>query len=81
MNEHAQGTWEASGDQVVTIDGNSIADVYGGHTMDEIEANTRLIAAAPDCWIATSIWCHTFAHWDTWMTQQYAHYWTWVMPP
>ena len=48
MTEHTQSTWEASGDQVVTIDGNSIADVYGGHTMDEIEANTRLIAAAPE---------------------------------
>ena len=48
MNEHAQSTWEASGDQVVTIDGNSIADVYGGQTFDECEANAHLISAAPN---------------------------------
>ena len=48
MPKHTSGEWVASGDQVVTIDGNSIADVYGGQTFDECEANARLIAASPD---------------------------------
>ena len=56
-----------SGDQVVTIEewGFYRADVYGGHSVDESEANDgRLIAASPEMlnWRRWRRWRSTLPH-------------------
>lgn len=70
--QHSPGPWEVRENEILDADGNTIADVFQANQLNWTEgsnvecmpgeANTKLIAAAPELLEALSECIHTWEH-------------------